>query len=45
MLIEDATLARIVTRGYEKREALDEVEWARFENYMFLQFNAWEFFY
>jgi hypothetical protein len=45
MLIEDEKLARIATIGYAKPETLNEVEWARFGNFMFLQFNAWEFFY
>jgi len=45
MLIEDDSLARIATIGYATPEALTEVEWARFGNYVFLHFNAWEFFY
>ena len=45
MLIEDASLAKIANIGYVTPEALDDVEWARFGNWMFLQFNAWEFFY
>jgi hypothetical protein len=45
MLIEDDGLARIASLGYATPEALNEVEWAKFGNYMFLQFNAWEFFY
>jgi len=45
MLIEDEGVARIANVGYETPHALDDVEWARFGNGMFLQFNAWEFFY
>ena len=26
-------------------EALDNVEWTRFATFMFMQFNAWEFYY
>ena len=45
MLIEDESLARIADVGYVTPEALTAVDWARFGNFMFLQFNAWEFFY
>ena len=45
MLIQDESLARIASLGYDTPEALTDVEWARFGNFMFLQFNAWEFFY
>ena len=45
MLVEDDTLARIVSIGYATPEGLNEVEWTRFGSFMFLQFDAWEFFY
>lgn len=45
MLIQDESLARIANIGYAMPETLSELEWARFANFMFLQFNAWEFFY
>jgi hypothetical protein len=45
MLIEDESLARIAHIGYSTPESLSEVEWIRFASFMFLQFNAWEFFY
>jgi hypothetical protein len=45
MLIEDDNLARIVEVGYDQPEALTAVEGTIFGNFMFLQFNAWEFFY
>ena len=45
MLIDDDNLARIAEGGYEKPETLSAVEWATFGNFMFLQFNAWEFYY
>jgi hypothetical protein len=45
LLIDNADLARIVTVGYETPEALSEVDWARCTNYMFMQFNAWEYLY
>ena len=45
MLVEDDTLAAIVELGYATPEAMSSVEWARFTNFMFLQYNAWEFYY
>ena len=45
LLIDNADLARIVTVGYATPEALSEVEWTRCTNYMFVQFNAWEYLY
>ena len=45
LLIDNADLARIVTVGYETPEALSEVDWTRCTNYMFMQFNAWEYLY
>jgi hypothetical protein len=45
MLIEDDKLARIATVGYATPDNLNAADWTRFGNFMFLQFNAWEFFY
>jgi hypothetical protein len=45
MLIQYESLGSVVNVGYATPEALNEVEWARFGNYVFLQFNAWEYFY
>lgn len=45
MVIENEGLSRIVTIGSATPDALSEVEWARFGNYLFLQVNAWEYFY
>jgi hypothetical protein len=45
MLIEDDKLAKIADIGYATPEKLNSVDWARFGNFMFLQFNAWEFFF
>ena len=45
MLIQDESLARISHIGDADPDGLTEIEWARYRNFMFLQFNAWEFFY
>jgi hypothetical protein len=45
MLIQDDKLARIASVGYATPDKLNVADWARFGNFMFLQFNAWEFFY
>ena len=45
MLVQDETLAKIADVGYATPEILAAVQWARFANYMFLQFNAWEYFF
>lgn len=45
MMITSTGLARVVTTGMATPKALDEVEWARCQAYMFMQFNAWEYFY
>lgn len=45
LLIADADLADIVTRGHEDPETLNEPEWKRYSSYVFLMFNAWEYGY
>jgi hypothetical protein len=45
MLVQDETLAKIADVGYATPEKLNAVQWARFGNFMFLQFNAWEYFF
>lgn len=45
MLVEDESLARITTIGYANPDSLSDIERERFGNFMFLQVNAWEFFY
>ena len=45
MLIENDGLAALVNTGYATPEALNADEWARFGNYMFIGFNAWEYLY
>ncbi|HQR23344.1 MAG TPA: hypothetical protein PL152_04610 [Steroidobacteraceae bacterium] len=44
-LLRDEGLARVVKRAYESPEALSDVEWERASNYMYMQFNAWEYVY
>ena len=44
-LLADEGLARVVRRAYDAPEALDAVEWERASNYMYMQFNAWEYVY
>jgi hypothetical protein len=38
-------LARVVTVGYATPEAMTATDWTRCSNYIFQQFNAWEYFY
>lgn len=45
LLIQHEGLARIVNVAYETPDALSEVDWTRVTNYMFMQFNAWEYVY
>lgn len=45
MLVQGETLAKIADVGYATPEKLNAVQWARFGNFMFLQFNAWEYFF
>lgn len=44
-LLQDEGLARVVDVAYETPEALSSVDWARASNYMYMQFNAWEYVY
>ena len=45
LLIANEGLASVVTVGYATPEALSDVDWSRCSSYMFMQFNAWEYFY
>jgi hypothetical protein len=45
MLIDNEALARVETVGYATPEALTATDWTRCSNYIFQQFNAWEYFY
>ena len=45
MMIENDGLATVVNRGYATPEALGADDWARFGNYAFIGFNAWEYLY
>lgn len=45
MMIENEGLATIVNIGYTTPDALNADDWARFGNYMFIGFNAWEYLY
>lgn len=45
MMIENEGLATIVNTGYATPEALTADDWARFGNYVFIGFNAWEYLY
>lgn len=45
MMIENDGLATIVNIGYTTPDALTADDWARFGNYMFIGFNAWEYLY
>jgi hypothetical protein len=45
MMIENDGLASVVNRGYVAPEALGADDWARFGNYAFIGFNAWEYLY
>jgi hypothetical protein len=45
MMIENDGLATIVNTGYKTPDALSADDWARFGNYAFIGFNAWEYLY
>lgn len=45
ILIQDRVLADIVSIGYSTPDALSEADWFRCGNFIFLQVNAWEYFY
>ena len=45
IVIENESLANIVSVGLETPEALSAAEWLRCSNHMFLQVNAWEYLY
>jgi hypothetical protein len=45
MMIENDGLATVVNGGYATPDALSADDWARFGNYMFIGFNAWEYLY
>lgn len=45
MMIENESLASVVNRGYASPNALSADDWARFGNYAFISFNAWEYLY
>jgi len=45
MMIENDGLATIVNTGYKTPDALSADDWARFGNYVFIGFNAWEYLY
>jgi len=45
MMIENDSLAAVVNTGYATPDALSADDWARFGNYAFIGFNAWEYLY
>jgi hypothetical protein len=45
LLVDNASLADLIERGYADPKQLSEAEWRRFSAYCFMQFNAWEYFY
>lgn len=45
LVIQDATLLRVINRGYNSPEALSAEERERFHLHTFLLFNAWEYFF
>jgi hypothetical protein len=45
LLVQDEGLARVVNVAYETPDALSSDDWARAGNYMYMQFNAWEYVY
>lgn len=45
MLIDDVSLAGILSVAYVTPESLSAEDWIRASNFMFMQFNAWEYFY
>ena len=45
LLIENDALAGVMNVAYATPEALNADDWDRASAYMFMQFNAWEYFY
>ena len=45
MLIQDESLARVVSAGYDRPATLDDAAWARFSHYVFMQLDGWEYLY
>jgi hypothetical protein len=45
IVIENESLAKIVSVGLSTPEALSAADWLRCSNHMLLQVNAWEYFY
>lgn len=45
MMIENESLASVVNRAYANPDAMSADDWARFGNYAFIGFNAWEYLY
>ena len=45
LLVQHEDLARIVKVAYETHDTLNAVDWERACNYMYMQFNAWEYVY
>ena len=45
MMIENEGLAKVVNTGYLTPDALNAEDLARFGDYMFIGFNAWEYLY
>ncbi len=45
LLIENEGLASVMNVAYATPEALSADDWSRCSVYMFMQFNAWEYFY
>ena len=45
MMIENESLAGVVNRSYADPSAVSADDWARFGNYAFIGFNAWEYLY
>ena len=45
MMIENESLAGVVNRSYANPDAVSADDWARFGNYAFIGFNAWEYLY
>lgn len=43
LMIENESLAKVVNVCYATPDALSEDDWVRCGNYVFMQFNAWEF--
>lgn len=45
MFIENDALASVLNVAFATPEALSPDDWSRCSTYMFMQFNAWEYFY